>query len=125
MTDFPDFMKNRQNRIPTSQQNTNDVEGYYFQGADGSQVAYWICHSDQVSKQHSHPFDEYMVCVSGQYVARVGNETYVLNPGDELHIPRGYLQSGEGKAGTRTIHVFGGERIKRNPASCGDRKQET
>ena len=114
MTDFPAFMKSKQNRVPTSQQNTEDIEGYYYRGANGGQVAYWTCHSDQVSKQHSHPFDEYLLCISGRYVAYVGTEKHILNPGDELYIPKGSVQWGEAAAGTRTIHVFGGARIKPN-----------
>jgi quercetin dioxygenase-like cupin family protein len=112
MNDFPPFMKNKPNLVPSSEQNTQDIEGYYFQGADGSQVAYWTCHADRVSRKHTHPFDEYMICVSGQYIAYVEGERHVLNPGDELHIPAGAEQWGEAKAGTRSIHVFGGPRIK-------------
>ncbi len=111
MKDFPDFMKNEKNRIPRQKQNTKDVEGYFFQGPDGSQAAYWTCHSDQVSKKHIHDFDEYMICVSGQYTAYIGEKEIVLDPGDELHIPKGKEQCGKCIAGTRTIHVFGGKRI--------------
>jgi quercetin dioxygenase-like cupin family protein len=111
MDKFPDFMANEANRIPTAAQNTRDVEGYYFQGADGSQMAYWTCFSDRVSDKHTHPFDEYMICVSGKYVAYIGDRKIILNPGDELFIPKGQEQWGECIAGTRTIHVFGGPRI--------------
>lgn len=41
MKDFPDFMKNALNHIDSSQQNTPDIDGYYFEGKDGSQIAYW------------------------------------------------------------------------------------
>ncbi len=40
------------------------------------------------------------------------NKEIILNPGDELHIPKGTEQWGKCKAGTRTIHAFGGKRIK-------------
>ena len=33
--DFPEFMKNQLNRIPKEQQNTDSVDGYVFDGADG------------------------------------------------------------------------------------------
>jgi quercetin dioxygenase-like cupin family protein len=111
MNEFPDFMKSKANRIPASAQHTEDIEGYYFQGADESQMAYWTCYSDRISRKHTHPFDEYMVCVSGQYTVYIENEKFVLRPGDELHIPKGKEQWGECIAGTRTIHVFGGRRI--------------
>jgi hypothetical protein len=40
MKDFPDFMKNNKNRIDKTKQNTQDVIGYFFEGADGSQMAF-------------------------------------------------------------------------------------
>ena len=67
MKSFPDFMKNPVNKVDASQQNTTDIDGYYFQGADGAQMAFWECHADKISKTHIHPFDEYMVCVCGEY----------------------------------------------------------
>jgi len=113
MKDFPEFMKNPANRVPARQQNTPDVQGYYYTAADGSQMALWICLKDRVSKEHRHDFDEYMVCVSGEYVAVIDGEETMLRAGDELIIPKGALQSGRCKAGTRTIHAFGGKRIAR------------
>jgi quercetin dioxygenase-like cupin family protein len=113
MKEFPDFMKNKSNQVPISEQNTGDVEGYYYEGNDGSQTAFWTAYSDRISKKHTHQFDEYMVCISGQYTAYIEDEKYVLNPGDELFIPKGKEQWGECKAGTRTIHFFGGQRIVR------------
>ena len=113
MNHFPDFMKNPKNRIDASQQNTADIEGYYFEGADDSQMAFWECKTDRMSQKHAHDFDEYMVCISGEYTAYLDGRKIVLMPGDELLIPRGTEQWGECKAGTRTIHAFGGKRIKR------------
>ena len=37
MNDFPDFMKNPANRIANANQATPGVEGYVFDGVDGSQ----------------------------------------------------------------------------------------
>ena len=113
MRHFPDFIKNPKNKVRTDQQNTADVEGYYFEGADDCQVAFWECPADRVSKKHTHEFDEYMVCVSGEYTAYLGNKEIVLKPGDELFIPKGTEQWGKCIAGTRTIHAFGGKRIKK------------
>ena len=111
MTDFPEFMKNPKNRIHASEQNTPDVEGYFYQGADGGQMAFWTCKEARVSKKHVHPFDEYMVCVSGEYTAVVEGKEIILQPGDELFIPKGTEQWGSCAPGTRTIHAFGGKRI--------------
>ena len=112
MEDFPEFMKQARNKIPVDQQNTNDVEGYVYEAADGSQMAFWSCRTDRVSMPHRHDFDEYMVVVSGRYVAVVGGTEHVLGPGEELLIPAGTEQRGSCSAGTRTIHAFGGRRIR-------------
>ncbi len=112
MKHFPDFMKNPKNKIDTSQQNTDEIEGYFYEGIDDSQIAFWECHSDQISKKHTHDYDEYMVCVNGQYTAYLNDKEIILSPGDELHIPKGTEQWGKCKAGTRTIHAFGGKRKK-------------
>ncbi len=109
---FPAFMKRAENRVPTSAQNTRDIEGYFYEGADGSQIAFWECSADRESSKHAHPFDEYMVCLSGQYVACFADREVVLSPGDELVIPAGTVQWGRCIAGTRTIHAFGGQRIR-------------
>jgi quercetin dioxygenase-like cupin family protein len=114
MVDFPAFMKNRSNRISSGQQNTDDAEGYWYEGNGGGQMAFWTCHADRESKPHQHPFDEYMVCVQGRYTAVIEGKEIVLNPGDELFIPKGTVQSGRCIAGTRTIHAFGGTRIKKD-----------
>lgn len=114
MKDFPDFMKSSQNHIDSSDQNTEDIDGYYYEGADGSQMAFWTCYADRVSKKHIHQFDEYMICVSGQYIAYLDGKEATLGPGDELFIPKGTEQWGKCIAGTRTIHAFGGKRIVKN-----------
>lgn len=111
MKDFPEFMKNKLNHIGSSQQNTKDIDGYYYTANNGDQMAFWTCNSDQVSKPHKHLFDEYTVVISGQYTAIIDDKEIVLNPGDEIFVPKGTLQSGRCIAGTRTISAFGGSRI--------------
>ena len=112
MDNFPDFMKSKPNHIDVSQQNTKDIEGYYYTANDGSQMDFWTCYEDRKSAEHCHDFDEYTVCISGQYTAIIDGKEIVLNPGDELFVPKGTAQSGRCKVGTRTIHAFGGQRIK-------------
>lgn len=112
MDDFPQFMKNQQNRISASQQNTPDVEGYYYEGQGGGQMAVWTCWAAKESKKHAHDFDEYMAVVSGEYVLCTNDGERTLYAGDEAFIPRGTQQWGRCSAGTRTIHAFGGRRIR-------------
>lgn len=113
MKSFPEFMKHPDRLIGKSEQNTKGLEGYFYEGPDGTQMAFWECHSTRESAPHTHDFDEYMVCVCGEYVVTMNGQEHVLTPGDELFIPKGTEQGGRCKAGTRTIHAFGGRRIKR------------
>ena len=111
MNDFPAFMKREMNHIDSRQQNTPDIDGYYYEGADGSQICFWTYYSDRESKEAVHEFDEYVLCVSGEYIEIFHDEEHVLHPGDELLIPKGTPHHGRVQKGTRTIHAFGGKRI--------------
>lgn len=35
--------------INSKEQNTKDIEDYFYEGTDGSQMAFWTCYSDRVS----------------------------------------------------------------------------
>jgi len=113
MTEFPDFMKQPANRIATNRQATPGVEGYVFDGADGSQMAFWTCRQTAVSAPHVHEFDEYMLVVEGCYTLLIGGARIPVKAGEEHFIPRGVPHGGEVLAGTRTIHAFGGHRANR------------
>lgn len=113
MDSFPDFMKHPSNRIARSQQATPGVEGYVFDGADGSQMAFWICSETAASTAHTHEYDEYMMVVQGCYTLIIDGQRIPVKAGEEYFIPRGTLHGGEVQAGTRTIHAFGGHRADR------------
>ena len=111
MNTFPEFIKRPSNRIDNSQQNTPDIEGYFYEASDGSQVCLWTYFSDRDSKENVHEFDEYVICIDGEYVEIFDGKEHVLHKGDELLIPCQTPHHGRVKKGTRTIHVFGGQRI--------------
>ena len=111
---FPESIRNRANLIDSSSQHTQDIEGYVFDGADGSQVAFWTCHADRTSTEHVHPYDEYLVVVAGAYTVTMQGKEFPLGPGDELHIVAGVSHGGRTVAGTRTIHHFAGRRAERS-----------
>jgi mannose-6-phosphate isomerase-like protein (cupin superfamily) len=113
MKDFPAFMKNPANRIANTSHATPGVEGYVFDGADGSQMTFWTCDEAAASKSDVHEFDEYMIVVQGCYTLILGDRKIPLGAGEEYLIPRGARHSGEVVAGTRTIHMFGGRRVER------------
>ncbi len=108
-------MKNPKNRVENRDQYSRDIEGFYFEGNDGSQMAFWTAHTEGVSAMHTHPFDEYVVCVYGKYVMLLDGREITLEPGDEFVIPKGTLHGCSRIAGTRTIHCFGGKRIQKAP----------
>jgi quercetin dioxygenase-like cupin family protein len=109
---FHDFMKNAANAIdPLSQ--SQGVKGYVYDGADGSQMAFWESTVDAVSTEHMHPYDEYFIVVQGEYVLIISGERIKVAAGQEYHIPAGVAHAGESLAGTRTIHAFGGRRAER------------
>lgn len=112
MKDFPDFMKNPINAIDPRMQSPG-VDGYVFDGVDGSQMTYWTSKNKIISKEHTHDYDEYFVVVQGQYTLIINGKRIILNPGDEYHIPKGIPHSGESIENTRTIHAFGGRRAER------------
>ena len=113
MDHFPEFMKHPSNRIASSQQATPGVEGYVFDGADGSQMAFWTCRETASSSAHSHTYDEYMLVVQGCYTLLINGQRIPVRAGEEYFIPCGTLHAGEVLAGTRTIHAFGGHRADR------------
>ncbi len=121
MNDFPDFMKNPANRIATAAQATPGVEGYVFDGADGSQMACWTCRETASSAAHVHDFDEYMLVVQGCYTLIIGGERIPVRAGEEYFIRRGVPHAGEVVAGTRTVHCFGGRRAVRASDGCAVR----
>ena len=117
MDAFPEFMKHPANRIVRSNQATPGVEGYVFDGANGSQMAFWTCGETATSAEHVHDYNEYMVVVQGCYTLVIHGERIAVKAGEEYFIPRGVPHSGEVAAGTRTIHAFGGHRADREVLS--------
>lgn len=113
MNDFPGFMKNPANMIDPSSQFTPGIEGYVFDGIDGSQMAFWTYGKDAASAEHEHTYDEYILVVQGQYNLIIDGKVIPLKAGDEYVIPKGTTHAGEAFSGTRAIYAFGGERAKR------------
>lgn len=113
MREFPEFMKNPANKIAAETQYTSGIEGYVFNGVDGSQMAYWTNPDGGKSAEHVHEYDEYLVVVHGQYTLVINEKRIPVNVGEEYFIPKGTKHGGESVPGTRTIHAFGGKRAKR------------
>jgi mannose-6-phosphate isomerase-like protein (cupin superfamily) len=109
-----DFMQHAVNRIAKSNQATRGVEGYVFDRADASHMAFCTCRETAVSAARAHKYDEYMIVVHGQYTLLIDGKKIPLRAGEEYFIPRGEPHGGAVLAGTRTIHAFGGHRAERS-----------
>jgi len=57
MQDFPDFMKSKSNHLAVKSKILRISTTIFYEGADCSQMAFWTCYSDRVSKKHTHEFD--------------------------------------------------------------------
>src|ERR1019366_3748454 len=100
MPDFPAFMRNSANRIATSSQHTPGVEGYVFDGADGSQMAFWTVEQDAATAEHIHEFDEWFVVVEGSYTLTLDGQEAGIEADQEYFIPKGTKIAGRVAAGT-------------------------
>jgi hypothetical protein len=113
MDNFPDFMKHPANRIATSSESTPGVQGYVFDVADGSQMAFWTCSESAVSTPRVHDYGECFVVLQGCYTPITDGERISVRAGEEHFTLQGTLHAGEVVAGTRSIHAFGGRRAAR------------
>lgn len=112
MDRFPEFMKNPANAIAAGSQ-SKGVRGFVFDGADGSQMAFWECDKDGKSLEHVHEYDEYFIVIQGRYTLIIDGKKIPVKAGHEYLLPGGVAHAGEFIGGTRTIHAFGGRRAER------------
>jgi mannose-6-phosphate isomerase-like protein (cupin superfamily) len=117
MDNFPEFMRKSENRISAKSQYTPGIEGYVFDGIDGSQVTIWTSKFGGDSAEHVHDYDEYLIVVQGIYTIIIEGKHIPIGVGEEYIIPRGIPHSGKSVTGTRTINAFGGKRAKREVES--------
>jgi quercetin dioxygenase-like cupin family protein len=96
MDEFPEFMKHPANRIARSNQATPGVEGYVFDGVDGSQMAFWTCSQTASSAAHVHDYDEYMTVVQGCYTLIIDGQRIPLAAGGGTSLSFRLLSFAEG-----------------------------
>jgi len=112
MNEFPEFMKKSCNKVKLNAQ-SGEMEGYVYEGADGSQMVIWHSREAGRSETHTHDFDEYCVVIQGAFTGRIGQEAVTLGPGEECFIPAGVPHDGVYSADYRAIDAFGGRRVER------------
>ncbi len=106
-------MKHPANKISAETQYTQGIEGYVFDGLEGSQLAFWTYQDGGKSAEHIHDYDEFFTVVQGQYTVIMNGKRIPIGVGEEFLIPKGSPHSGEAAPSTRAIYAFGGQRAKR------------
>jgi len=79
-------------------QHTPGVEGYVFDGADGSQMAFWTVEHDAETAEHVHEFDEWFIVVEGSYTLMLDGVEKRIDAGEEgrnADAPRVLLRGAE------------------------------
>ena len=108
MNKFPEFMRKSCNAVKVG-----NLEGYVFDGADGSQMVLWYTKKGGRSAMHTHDYDEYALVVQGTFIGTIGGKKVKMKSGDECFIPAGAPHDGVYSANYRAIDAFGGKRVER------------
>jgi len=111
MKNFPDFTKNDKNK---AMEEKEGMEGYIFDGADGSQAVLWEDVLGGEGSLHKHDYWEYFLVIKGNWDGFVGDKSIHLGPGDEYAVPPGVPHKGTHSPNYRSIDVFERKRFKRN-----------
>jgi len=114
MTEFPAFLRHPANAVAVDPNHASaGLEGFVFDGANGSQIVLWQCPKGGTSPEHVHDFDEYAIVAQGTFRGSAGGAKVSLGPGEECYIPAGVPHEGSYSVGYRAIDGFGGQRVKR------------
>ena len=77
-----------------------------FIHTDHTTHAYWEIDPDKPLPEHSHPHEQTVNVLEGTIELVVDGESYVLGPGDVLHIPGGVPHSAVAHTACRVLDVF-------------------
>lgn len=77
-----------------------------FIHTDHTTHAYWEIDPDKPLAEHSHPHEQTVNVLEGTIELVVDGESYVLGPGDVLHIPGGVPHSAVAHTACRVLDVF-------------------
>lgn len=77
-----------------------------FVHSDSMTVAYWEIEAGAAMPEHSHPHEQIVNLVEGEFELGVGDETSVLVPGRVAVIPPDTPHSGRAVTACRMMDVF-------------------
>ena len=77
-----------------------------FYHSENMTIVHWEIKADRPLPEHTHPHEQVVNVVAGQFELTVDQKPYVLNPGDVFIIPSNAQHSGKGLTDCRIIDVF-------------------
>lgn len=83
------------------------VGGYAkFVHSDHMTIANWEIGADAVFPEHSHPHEQIMIMVEGEFELTVGDQTQLMGPGMVAVIPSETIHFGRAVTDCRAIDAF-------------------
>jgi len=81
------------------------MKGWLIQG-ENQQVVLWEAKTPQKMEEHSHPYAEWCIVISGEAKVTIGGVTKTYKKGSEIFIPANVPHSTEISANYRSIDIF-------------------
>jgi len=84
------------------------MPGYHGKLVHGEKMswAFWTVESGAAVPMHSHPHEQIMHVVEGEFEFQLGDETKVYVPGDVVHIPSNTPHGGKALTDCRLMDIF-------------------
>ncbi|MBI5324529.1 MAG: cupin domain-containing protein [Ignavibacteriae bacterium] len=84
------------------------IPGYHvkFVNSDTMTFAHWRIEKSAEFPEHSHPNEQVINMISGEFIIKIGNTEQLLGKNDVFIIPAGIPHSGKAVSECRTIDVF-------------------
>ena len=84
------------------------MPGYHGKFVHGEKMswAFWTVESGAAVPMHSHPHEQIMHVVEGEFEFQLGEETKVYIPGDVVHIPSNTPHGGKALTDCRLMDIF-------------------
>jgi len=81
------------------------LKGWLIQGKD-HQVVLWESKTPQKTGDHSHPYPEWCIVISGETKVTIGEKTKTYGKGNEIFVPANVPHSSEVSANYRSLDIF-------------------
>ena len=92
-------------KLPRAKAPFEGVEGWVH-GAENTQIVFWRSQQGCYCEDHSHPYAEWCILISGYTEVTVDGMSRTYRPGDTLFIPAGVVHSARTSENYRSIDIF-------------------